>query len=322
MTEINVKRLGEIIWGFLNACLTATARTCFEGADALNGFDAWRRVVHHIHQGANVRLGTLRRLVKNPPQIRRIEDIDQGIVHFEAIMKDYKAAGGSPPEGIELKNDLLETLPGEIREGLMWSATEIHENFGQFTAHVRSTANAILFHRGKATSSLHKVDEVHDAQDDDEQAYEEEIMAVNRKFNRFGGPGGGRRGEGRGPGGAGGVRPGAPRAQGGRSSPPGAPGENRRMASGDARSRQMRGPIMSDAWAIDAWAATRGPARSDASTAEANTRRLSALSPGSASRIGPATSAASRSISPRTARSARPLERAAAAAREVGQSEL
>ncbi len=193
MTEINVKRLGEVLWGFLNACLSDKARTCFEGADPLNGFDAWRRVVQHIHQGTNVRMGALRRLVKNPPQIPKMEDIDQGIVKFEAIMKDYKSAGGHPPEGAELKNDLLETLPMEIREGLMWRATEVHETFGQFTAHVRNTANAILFHRGKATSSLNNVGEAVRRQNGADETYEDAIMAVNRKFNRTGGAGGGGR---------------------------------------------------------------------------------------------------------------------------------
>ena len=71
MTEINIKRISEILWGFLNTCLSGKARTCFEGADMCNGFDAWRRVVQQIHQGANVRLGTLRRLVKSPPQIAK-----------------------------------------------------------------------------------------------------------------------------------------------------------------------------------------------------------------------------------------------------------
>ncbi len=206
MTEVNVKRLGELIWGFLNDCLSGKARSCFEGADPLNGFDAWRRVVQHIHQGANVRLGTLRRMVKNPPQIAKIEDIDQGIVRFEAIMKDYKTAGGSPPEGAELKNDLLETLPMEIREGLMWRATELHETFGQFTMHVRNTANAILFHRGKAHSSPYNVGESTESPGGAEETYEEAMMALNRRFNRNGNGGGTR------PGGQPPANPGGPRA--------------------------------------------------------------------------------------------------------------
>ncbi len=191
MKEDDVQRLNEILWGFLNTCLSGKARTCFEGADMCNGFDAWRRVVQQIHQGANVRLGTLRRLVKSPPQIAKLEDIDAGIVRFEGIMKDYRAAGGVPPEGAELKNDLLETLPHEIREQLMWRATEVdHETFGQFAGHVRNTANSILFHRGKTTSSLNSVAEPGPTE---EESYEDAIMAVNKKFNRSGGGPGPRR---------------------------------------------------------------------------------------------------------------------------------
>ena len=69
MIDINVRRLGEVLWGSMNTCLTGKAHEIWEGADPLNGFDAWRRFVQHIHQGANVRLGTPRRLVKNPPKI-------------------------------------------------------------------------------------------------------------------------------------------------------------------------------------------------------------------------------------------------------------
>ena len=141
--------------------------------------------------------------MKNPPKIARLEDIDSGIARFESIMRDYRTAGGSPPEGIELKNDFLETLPGEIREGLMWRATEVHETFGQFVMHVRNTANSILLHRGKTTSSLNNAGENFEERSIQGEAYEEAIMAINRKFSRKGG-GGQRR-----PPGGGGAGPGA-----------------------------------------------------------------------------------------------------------------
>ena len=178
MIDINVKRLSEVIWGFMNTCLTGRAHEIWEGADPLNGFDAWRRIVHHIHKGAQVRLGTLRRLVKNPPMIKRLEDISEGVVHFEAIMKNYRLAGGSPPEGVELKNDFLETLPSNIRELLMWRATEVNESFEAFTRHVCTTANSILFHQSKNSSSINLAEEP--KEDDDE--YEREIMAINKRF--------------------------------------------------------------------------------------------------------------------------------------------
>ena len=110
--------------------------------------------------------------------IKRLEDISEGVVHFEAIMKNYRLAGGSPPEGVELKNDFLETLPSNIRELLMWRATEVNESFEAFTRHVCTTANSILFHQSKNSSSINLAEEP--KEDDDE--YEREIMAINKRF--------------------------------------------------------------------------------------------------------------------------------------------
>ena len=119
MTEVNVRRLSEVIWGFLNTCLHAKAKEEFEAADCLFGFDAWRRVVQHIWQGAKVRQGMLRKSVKSPPAIKSLEDVATGITRFEGIMKAYKEAGGSPPVGQELKNDFMDTLPETFREQLV-----------------------------------------------------------------------------------------------------------------------------------------------------------------------------------------------------------
>ena len=70
VTETNVKRLSELIWGFLSTCLKDKAKEEFEASDELDGFDAWRRVTQHIWQGAKVRQGLLRKAVKSPPAIK------------------------------------------------------------------------------------------------------------------------------------------------------------------------------------------------------------------------------------------------------------
>ncbi len=148
MTEIDISRVGEVIWGFLNLCLQDRAHTCFEGADTLNGFDGWRLVVQHVHQGQQLHKAVLRRLVKNPPNIGKLEDVAMGITRFENIMKDYKAAGGKLPDESELKEDLVNTLPQEIRENLLWRASK-KESFSAFRNHIRTTANSMLYHRAK-----------------------------------------------------------------------------------------------------------------------------------------------------------------------------
>ena len=148
MGELPVRRLSELIWGFLNSCLAGKAREEFEGADILDGMNGWRFVIQHIFQGAQTRKGLLRKAVKNPPSINKLEDVPSGITKFMAIMKAYKDVGGVPPEGHELKTDFLETLPGEIREQLMWRVNNMEEPFASFTEHVRATTQSILFHKG------------------------------------------------------------------------------------------------------------------------------------------------------------------------------
>ena len=39
---LSLERLGEVLWGFLNACIGGTATSGFEAAGELNGSDVWR----------------------------------------------------------------------------------------------------------------------------------------------------------------------------------------------------------------------------------------------------------------------------------------
>jgi len=149
MTETNVRRLSEILWGFLNTCLSGKAKEEFEAAEELDGVHAWRRVIQHIWQGAKVRQRLLRKAVKNPPMIKSLEEVTTGITRFEGIMKAYKGVGGLPPTGQELKNDFMDILPGLFREQLFHRFTTVDESFSSFVDHVRSTAQSILFHQGK-----------------------------------------------------------------------------------------------------------------------------------------------------------------------------
>ena len=189
MTEMSVKRMGDIVWGFLNLSLTEKAHTVFEGADMLNGFEGWRLVVQHIHQGQKVRKAMIRRQVRNPPAINRLEDVAMGITRFENLMKDYKAAGGKVPGDRDLKEDLVNSLPQEIRENLLWRASG-DETFSAFKNHIRTTANSMLYHRGKV-APLNNLQEGEYPEDiDNERNYDEAIAAVQRRFGKGGGKGG------------------------------------------------------------------------------------------------------------------------------------
>ncbi len=208
MTELNIDRANEVIWGFLNPCLQDKAHTCFEGAELLNGLEGWRLVVQHIHQGRKVHKAMLRKIVKNPPAITKLEDVAMGITRFENLMKDYKAAGGQLPDEPELKEDLVNTLPQEIRENLLWRASR-DEKFSDFKNHIRTTANSMLYHRGKVhpiNAIDAQVNEEPGGEYDDEYADElqQAIGAVMRKYGKGKGKGWGGKGGG-GFGGAGGA---------------------------------------------------------------------------------------------------------------------
>jgi hypothetical protein len=196
MTESNVERLSEVLWGFLNTCLKDKAKEEFEAAEELDGFDAWRRVVQHIWQGANVRQGLLRKAVKNPPAIKSLEDVSTGITRFEQIMKAYKDAGGVPPTGQELKNDFMDTLPEAFREQLFHRFTTVpDESFSNFVEHVRITAQSILFHKGKFSVPVNAVaapQEEYGPEYPPCGSYDEEVLALNRRFGKGGGKGGGK----------------------------------------------------------------------------------------------------------------------------------
>ena len=162
MTEINLEKVAEALWGFLNTCLKGEAHKMFENAEELNGFDGWRLVVQEIQRGRSVRKATLRKLVKNPPKITKLEDVNAGMIKYRNILREYEAVGGTPPDDSEQKCDLLDSLPQVIRENLMWRAYNLKdETYLQFQTHVQATVNEILFHRGELPNSINAIDGPH-----------------------------------------------------------------------------------------------------------------------------------------------------------------
>ncbi len=162
----------------------------FKGAATLNGLDAWRRVVRHVRRGKNVRLDTLRKMVRSPPPIKKLEEVTVGIMRFENVIADYVAAGGTAPTQQEMKSDLLDSLPLEIRENLLWKSTEANEPFTSFVNFVNQTVHHVLYHRGQYSKlPVSSVDtEKHDAKINE---MEEMLGAMMKKFGfapRRGGP--------------------------------------------------------------------------------------------------------------------------------------
>ena len=170
-------RLGELLWGFMNTCISGLARVAFENSGMLNGFDAWRAIVQEIQRSRFIQLNRLRKIVRSQPPIVKGEDVSNGILKFENNISEYVAAGGERPNDKEMKNDLLETLPLEIRENLVWRIPA-NEPFSAFRDHARTSANEVLYHRSKF-----KTVNTLDVQDQaTENKFEDIIGAIMKKM--------------------------------------------------------------------------------------------------------------------------------------------
>ena len=200
-------RVNGLIWGFLNLCLKGEAHRAFLMAERLNGFDGWRIVVSSIHRGRENRQGELRKLIRNPTCISKLENVEAVIVNYDSLIRDYIACDGRAPTDAEKKTDLLDILPGEIRENLLWRATDPDKTYEQFRDHIKAQTNHVLYHRGKLRGHVNAVEQTVDAQQGQEQEGNElqDIIALiqNKLGNRFGDKSGGRGG-----GDGGGARPG------------------------------------------------------------------------------------------------------------------
>ena len=166
----------------MNTCLKDGARTVFDSVDTLSGFEAWRAIVQEIQKSRGIRLAQLRKVVRGQPKIAKTEDVASGILKFENNIRDYVAAGGERPNDKELKSDLLDTLPQEIRENLVWRLPA-QEPFSAFRDHVRTAAHEVLYHRGRLSAPIHNVEEP-----DEGSKLENLVGAIMKKmgYNRNG----------------------------------------------------------------------------------------------------------------------------------------
>ncbi len=197
-------RVNGLVWGFLNLCLKGEAHKTFQLADTLNGFEGWRLIVALIHRGRENRQAELRKLVRNPPAINKLEDVESGITAYDNLIREYIACDGTAPTPTEKKTDLLDMLPLEIRENLLWRATDPNKSYEEFRDHIKGKANHVLYHRGKSRSQVNAVEhpmetpeQVNVNGDDD---LENLIAVIQKKINlrrgangqfsgNFGGPG-------------------------------------------------------------------------------------------------------------------------------------
>ncbi len=194
LTSEQVIIANAAIWGFLSAAISGAAETMFKGASTLNGLDAWRRITRYIDQGKAIRLESLRRDVRNITlkPIPSLDKIEEGIAEFENTLREYADTGGTAFSEYEMKNDLLQILPGELSETLLWKATD-EGSFQKFRDHVITMSAKILQNRRKLP--IHAVSEGPDQHGGNDEnldlsnvsSFEDLVMAIGKWNNRRGG---------------------------------------------------------------------------------------------------------------------------------------
>ncbi len=193
LDSTQVQAINAAMWGFLSGAVSGTAETMFKGAAKLNGLDAWRRLVRYIDHGRAMRLETLRREVKmiHLKPIASLEKVEEGVAEFENVLNEYVQVGGTPISNDEKKSDLLAVLPAELRETLLWRATDAG-SFEDFRDMVLTQCGKILMNRKKL--HVHNVDheKQQDEADEDEEGFPdlstpEGIIAAISRLHRNGG---------------------------------------------------------------------------------------------------------------------------------------
>ena len=115
----------------------------------------------YIYQGNDIRLETLRREMKAAiaKPIPSLEKMEEGIAEFEHAIKEHQDAGGKDYGDLNMKkNDLIQVLPGELSETMLWMATDQKKPYPLFKEHVINMSAKILFN--KRESPLHVVQTV------------------------------------------------------------------------------------------------------------------------------------------------------------------
>ena len=64
----------------------------------MDGFNGWRLVINEIRKGRGIRLQQIRKVVRNPKSINKLEDVSMGITHFDRNIKLFEAVFEAMPQ--------------------------------------------------------------------------------------------------------------------------------------------------------------------------------------------------------------------------------
>ncbi len=232
MTEISPYVFSHLVWGFLQHCLTGAGRQIFKAAKRQDGLNVWRQLVLEINSKTDCRRHGLRNRCQNQTQVVNNKHVRKAISDWEELYCQYLDAGGDTMAFEDRRGQLLRILPTALRREVFrnmqsfpdldsikeWIRVqmELEEQWEVVDSSSRKRGGTPVNQVEEAPEP--EADEDENPSEDDMEALlkldanstTDEILAVQRRFQRFGGQ---RR---TGPGGAGPPRRDAPRNPGGR----------------------------------------------------------------------------------------------------------
>ena len=109
------------LWWFLNLQIHGDSanlgRNKFDNVDALNGLEAWRRLV--VPSRSLSHRHGLQNLVQNPEKARSLDSVMDALEVWDGNVTKYKAAGGPDMEDQEKVGVALRVMPKDIEHSII-----------------------------------------------------------------------------------------------------------------------------------------------------------------------------------------------------------
>ena len=119
MGEMDPVVFSHHVWGFLQLCLSGSARMTFKSADKRDGLNVWRELVLEINSRTACRRHGLRDKVQMQPQVSSNDQIKAALANWETLYNEYRAAGGEVMDFEDRRSQLLRILPSDFRKDLL-----------------------------------------------------------------------------------------------------------------------------------------------------------------------------------------------------------
>ena len=170
MSDVDSVAFSEQLWGFLNLQLHGDpanlGRNKFDNVDALNGLEAWRRLVVPLESRSLSHRHGLQNLVQNPEKARSLDSVADALEVWDGNVTKYKAAGGPDMEDKEKVGVALRVMPKDIEHSIIRSLRR-SEKYEDLKDSLEEEIAFVKDHKqGPSAKPSHVVD--HDDHDDDE----------------------------------------------------------------------------------------------------------------------------------------------------------